>query len=178
MQEAQYRGPLKWHWRRCFTKEQKWKSVVQFRIQMLFVTLHTSLFLAFFYSSYKSVITDITRVLQYKWPPLSSSGQSSCLQIQRPGFDSRCYQIFWEVVGLERGPHSLMSTIEELLGRKSSGSSLENRDYVCTYLPRWQRGTLYPQQLTPTSSTSGGLSVGIVCSRTRTMEFSLVTIQI
>jgi hypothetical protein len=27
-------------------------------------------------------------------PPLWSSGQSSCLQIQRPGFDSRCYQIF------------------------------------------------------------------------------------
>jgi hypothetical protein len=32
--------------------------------------------------------------------------------------DSRHYQIFWEVVGLERGPLSLMSTIEELLDRK------------------------------------------------------------
>jgi hypothetical protein len=32
-------------------------------------------------------------------------------------------------VGLERGPLSLVSTIEELLERKSSGSSLENRDY-------------------------------------------------
>jgi hypothetical protein len=32
-------------------------------------------------------------------------------------------------VGLERGPLSLDSTIEELLGRKSSGSGLENRDY-------------------------------------------------
>jgi hypothetical protein len=31
-------------------------------------------------------------------------------------------------VGLERGPHSLVSTIEEL-ERKSSGSGLENRDY-------------------------------------------------
>jgi hypothetical protein len=30
------------------------------------------------------------------------------------------------VVGLERGPLSLVSKIEELLGRKSSGSSLEN----------------------------------------------------
>jgi hypothetical protein len=28
-----------------------------------------------------------------------------------PGFDSRRYQIFWEVVGLERGPPSLMSTV-------------------------------------------------------------------
>jgi hypothetical protein len=30
-------------------------------------------------------------------------------------------------MGLELGPLSLVSTIEELLGRKSSGSSLENR---------------------------------------------------
>jgi hypothetical protein len=41
-----------------------------------------------------------------------------------PGFDSRRYQIFWEVVGLERGTLSLVSTIEELLGRKSSDSGL------------------------------------------------------
>jgi hypothetical protein len=33
-------------------------------------------------------------------------------------------------VSLERDPLSLMSTIEELLERKSSGSGLENRDYV------------------------------------------------
>jgi hypothetical protein len=41
------------------------------------------------------------------------------------GFDSGRYQIFWEVVGLERGPLSLVSTIEELLGRKISGSGIE-----------------------------------------------------
>jgi hypothetical protein len=34
-----------------------------------------------------------------------------------------------EVVVLERGPHSLVSTTEELLGRKISGSGLENREY-------------------------------------------------
>jgi hypothetical protein len=61
-------------------------------------------------------------------PPLWSSGQSSWLQIQRPGFDFRRYQIFW-VVGLGRGPLSLVSTIEELLGRKNSGSGLENREH-------------------------------------------------
>jgi hypothetical protein len=33
---------------------------------------------------------------------LWSSGQSSWLQIQRSGFDFRYYQIFWEVVSLER----------------------------------------------------------------------------
>jgi hypothetical protein len=32
-------------------------------------------------------------------------------------FDSRRYQIFWEVVGLERGPLSLVNITEELLER-------------------------------------------------------------
>ena len=31
------------------------------------------------------------------------------------GFDPRRYQIFWVVVGLERGPLSLVRSIEELL---------------------------------------------------------------
>jgi hypothetical protein len=43
-----------------------------------------------------------------------------------PGFGSRRYQIFSEVVGLELGPLSLVRRIEELLKRKSSGSGLEN----------------------------------------------------
>jgi hypothetical protein len=38
------------------------------------------------------------------------------------GFDSRRYQIFLEVVSLERGTLSLVSTIEELLGRKVAAS--------------------------------------------------------
>jgi hypothetical protein len=32
-------------------------------------------------------------------------------------------------VGLERGPLSLVSAIEELLGRNNSGSGLEIREY-------------------------------------------------
>jgi hypothetical protein len=59
---------------------------------------------------------------------LWSSGLSSLLQIQRAGFDYRLYAIFWDVVGMERGPLSLASTIEELLGRKSSSSSLETEN--------------------------------------------------
>jgi hypothetical protein len=59
-------------------------------------------------------------------PPLCSSGQSSWLQIQMSGIGSRRYHI---VVGLERGPLSLVSTAEELLERKSSGSGLESREY-------------------------------------------------
>jgi hypothetical protein len=51
------------------------------------------------------------------WPPLWSSGQSSWLQIRRPGFDSRHYQEK-KAVGLERGLPSLVSTTKELLNRK------------------------------------------------------------
>jgi hypothetical protein len=63
-----------------------------------------------------------------------------------PGFDSRRYQIFWEVVGLKLGPLSLVRIIEELLEWKSSSSGQENwindqRDPL-----RWQRDTLYPQK--------------------------------
>jgi hypothetical protein len=69
-------------------------------------------------------------------PPLWSTGQSSWLQNQRSGFDSLRYQIFREVVGLERVPLSLVSTTEELLERKSSGSGLENREYGRGDVPR------------------------------------------
>jgi hypothetical protein len=87
-----------------------------------------------------------------------------------PGFDSPCYQIFSEVVGLERGPLSL-STIEELLGRNSSGSGLENGEYSCGDLLRWPHDMLYPQKLALTSPTSSGHSVGIVRLRTKATEF-------
>jgi hypothetical protein len=105
--------------------------------------------------------------------PLWSSGQSSWLDSQRSGFDSWCYQIFREVVDLERSPLSLMSTIEELLGRRSSSSGLENRDYGSKDPPRWPRGTLCPQKMALTSPTSGGCLVGIVCPRTKATELLL-----
>jgi hypothetical protein len=83
------------------------------------------------------------------------------------GFDSRGYQIFWEVVGLERGPLSLVITIEELLEGKSIGSGLENRrvDYATS---------LYPQELALTSLTSGCCLVGIVRSQAKATELWLV----
>jgi hypothetical protein len=43
-----------------------------------------------------------------------------------PGFDSQCYQTFWEAVGPERRPLSLRTITKELLGSKSSGSGIEN----------------------------------------------------
>jgi hypothetical protein len=93
--------------------------------------------------------------------------QSFWLQIQRYRFDSRLYQIFWEAVGLERGPLSLVSTIEELLGRKSSGSGLEGREYCHGEASSWPRCTFYSQKLALSLLTSGGRSVGIVRSRTQ-----------
>jgi hypothetical protein len=52
-----------------------------------------------------------------------------------------------------------------------SGSCLENREYGRRDPSCWQRGTLCPQKLAITLPTSGGRSVGIVRSRTQTMEF-------
>jgi hypothetical protein len=65
-------------------------------------------------------------------------------------------------VGLERGLLSLVSTTEELLERKISGSGLEIRDY--------DRGDL-SARVALISSTSGGRSVRIVRSRTKATDF-------
>jgi hypothetical protein len=94
-------------------------------------------------------------------------------------FDSRRYQIFWEVVGLERGPLSFVSTTEELLGRKSSGSGLESLEYGSKDPTRWPRGTMHPQTLALTSPKSGGRSVGTVRSRTHAtgVVFVLLTMK-
>jgi hypothetical protein len=87
------------------------------------------------------------------------------------GLDFRHYQIFWEVVGLERGLLSLVSTIEELLGRNTNGSGFENREYGRRDPLCWPRNTLYAQKLALTSPTSGCRSLGIVCLQTQAMEF-------
>jgi hypothetical protein len=100
------------------------------------------------YNLWSSLMWEINKFFRQLFlPPLWSSGQSSWLQIQRSGFHSRPYQLFWEVVGLKRSLLSLVSTIEELLGRKSSGSSLESREYCSRDPLRWPRGTVYPQKL-------------------------------
>jgi hypothetical protein len=74
-------------------------------------------------------------------------------------------------MGQEWGPVSLVSTIEELLGRNSSGSGLENREYGRGDSLRWSRDTIYRQKLAPISPTSGGRLVGIVRSRIKDTEF-------
>jgi hypothetical protein len=90
-------------------------------------------------------------VLIHRWHNNTSEFHIAWLQIQRSGFDSRCYQIFREVVGLERGTLSLVSTIEELLERKSSGSCLENREYGRRDPSRWRHRTFCPQKSALTS---------------------------
>jgi hypothetical protein len=96
--------------------------------------------------------------------PLWSSGQSSWIQIRRPGFDSRHYQK--KVVGLERGPLSLVSTTEELFYRKvaapvyktvNTAVGIRHADHVASSIRK---------KLAITSPTSGDRSVGIVRSRT------------
>jgi hypothetical protein len=79
-------------------------------------------------------------------------------------------------MGLERDPLSLVSTIEELLGRKSSGSGLQSQEYARRDPSRWSRGTLHPQKLALTSPTSSCRSVGLICSQTQTTEFSFICI--
>jgi hypothetical protein len=63
-------------------------------------------------------------------------------------------------VGLERGPLSLVSITEDLLGRNSSGSGQENREYD----RRDPLTTQHPlsAKVGTTSPRSGGRSVGIV----------------
>jgi hypothetical protein len=69
-----------------------------------------------------------------KFPSLSNPDRLCGLVVRVPGYRFRGPGSIpgatrkKKVVGLERGPLSLVSTTEELLGRKSSGSGLENRE--------------------------------------------------
>jgi hypothetical protein len=80
-------------------------------------------------------------------------------------------------VGLELGPLSLVSTTKVQLGRKSSGSGLENRDYCCRgFAALTTRHPPDSQTLALTSPTSGGRSVSIDQLRTKATEFCLVLV--
>jgi hypothetical protein len=81
-------------------------------------------------------------------------------------------------VGLERGPLSLVSTTEELLDRKvtapvwkieNTAVGIRHADHVAPSIRK---------KLAITSPTSGGPSVGIVRSRTQTIDFSFSLVNI
>jgi hypothetical protein len=110
----------------------------------------------------------------YNRSPLWSSSQSSWLHIQMSVFDSLCYQIFWEVVVLERGPLSLVSTTKELLVGKSSGPGLEIENTAVGIRRADYVTPLYLQKLALTSPTSGCRSICIVSSRTQATGFVFV----
>jgi hypothetical protein len=71
-----------------------------------------------------------------------------------------------------------VSTTEELLGRKSSGSGSEIREFGSRDPSRLPCGTLYPEKLALTSPASSSRSVGIVRSRTQATEFSLFRVAV
>jgi hypothetical protein len=87
------------------------------------------------------------------------------------GFDSRLYHIFWEVMGLERGPLILVSTTEELREWKRIGSGSRNPRIAVVVIrcadhatPSIRKSWTWP--------TSGGRSVDIVRLWTKATEFS------
>jgi hypothetical protein len=154
-----YRNPLKWyiHLRnhRSFPVSEKFSygswfiscHTVRFRCSLnnFETSLHLQLAIKFICSHINTRLCGlVVRVPGYR-----SRG---------PGFYSRHYQISWEVVGLERGPLSLVRIIEELLEWKSSGSGQGNRINGGGDPLRWPRDTLYPKKLALTSPTSGGRS--------------------
>jgi hypothetical protein len=76
-------------------------------------------------------------------PPLWSSGQSSWLHIQRSRVRFPELSDFLRSSGSGTG----FTQFRELLGRNSSGSGLENREYGLGDPLRLSRDTLYPQKL-------------------------------
>jgi hypothetical protein len=153
--------PRKHEWWNCaWTKHELWKGSVQEGLMIkLVINMLTKP------GKLRSAVQGLRRkmkcIIAYL-PPLWSSGQNSCLQIHRSAFDSWHYLIFREIVGLERGPFSLVSTIEELLERKNSGSGLEIGEYGRRDPLRWPRNMRYLQTLTLTSPTGNGSSVDVV----------------
>jgi hypothetical protein len=88
------------------------------------------------------------------------------------GFDYRRYQIFWEVMGLERGPLSLVSITDELLEWKSSGSGSRKSRLTAVGIRCADHVTpICPQKFSVSSPTNGGRSVGIFRLRTKVTEF-------
>jgi hypothetical protein len=87
-------------------------------------------------------------------------------------FDSRRYQIFWEVVGLERSLLSLVKITKKLLEWKSSASRSRKSRLTAVGIRYADHATpSNRKKFAPTSPTCGGRLVGIVHLRTKATEF-------
>jgi hypothetical protein len=82
-------------------------------------------------------------LLTMSGPPLWSSDWVPGYRSRGPGSISGATR----EVGLERGQLSLVSTTEELLGRKSSGFSLKTEITAVGDPPRWLRDTPLPAKV-------------------------------
>jgi hypothetical protein len=80
-----------------------------------------------------------------------------------PKFDSPRYRISWEVVGVERGPLSLVSITEELLEQKTSNSRWGKPRLTAVGIRCADHALTWPR--------SSNRSVGIVRLRTKPTEF-------
>ena len=110
-----------------------------------------------------------------QWPPLWSSGQSFWLQIQRSRVRFPALPDFLSSSGSGTGSTQPREVNWGATWIKSSGSGLENRDWTAVGNRCADHVTpLYLQKLVLTSSTGSGRSVGIVRSRIKATEFSLV----
>jgi hypothetical protein len=78
---------------------------------------------------FKYSVQKFTRTLSHTRPPLWSSGQSSWLQIQSYRFQFPALAVLLRSSMSGMGLLSLMSAIEELFGRKTSGSGLKILEY-------------------------------------------------
>jgi hypothetical protein len=99
------------------------------------------------------------------------------LVVRVPGYrsggpDSIPWTTRKKVVGLERGPLSLVSTTEELLGRKVAAPVYKTENTAVWIRYADHAAPSIRKKFSITSPTSGGRSVGIVRSRTQAMEFS------
>jgi hypothetical protein len=73
------------------------------------------LFLAYFMLEIAEQTIDyLVKAFQQKYRLCSLVVRVPGYRSRNPGFDSRRYQVFWEIVGLERGPLSLMRIIEDI----------------------------------------------------------------
>jgi hypothetical protein len=99
----------------------------------------------------------VVRVLGYR-----SGGPGSILGTTRK-----------KVVGLERDPLSLVSTTEELLDRKVAAPVKKTENTAVGIRHADHAAPSFSKMLAVTS-TSGGRSIGIVLSRTQTMEFGFL----